>query len=246
MKPQFPRDFEQHYQTHLKRLTLQGLRPKTIEAYSLAVRRAGEYFDYRIDDLTEPQLTEYFSDLLQSHSWSTLKHDLYGLKFYYEHVLHQPWVAPQLVKSPRVQQLPDIVTVDQARQIFATTRVLSYRVLFFTLYSLGLRLGEGLGLQVGDIDAPRGRVHIRCAKGNRDRFVPLPDNTLLTLRRFWQVHRHPRLLFPNRKCGLKGAHQSPTPLDKSGVQVALRQAVADCGLKKRSPPTVCAIATPRI
>ena len=40
---------------------------------------------------------------------------------------------------------------------------------FFTLYSLALRLGEGLRLQVGDIDVARGRVHIRDAKGNRDR-----------------------------------------------------------------------------
>lgn len=69
------------------------------------------------------------------------------------------------------------------------TRVLSYRVFFFTLYSLCLRLGEGLRLQVGDIDADRMRV--RGAKGNRDRFVPLPDNTLQVLRRFWQTHRHP-------------------------------------------------------
>jgi site-specific recombinase XerD len=52
--------------------------------------------------------------------------------------------------------------------------VLSYRVFYFTLYSLGLRLGEGLALKVGDIDAARMRVHIRDAKGNRDRFVPLP------------------------------------------------------------------------
>lgn len=113
------------------------MQPKTIEAYSLAVRRAGEYFEYQIDALTEQQLTGYFSDLLESHSWSTVKHDLYGLKFYYEHVLHQPWAAPGLVKPPRVQQLPDIVTVAQARQIFAATRVLSYRVFFCTLLQHG-------------------------------------------------------------------------------------------------------------
>ena len=54
------------------------------------------------------------------------------------------------------------------------TRILSYRVFFFTLYSLGLRLGEGLRLQFGDINATRARVHIRDAKGNKDRLVPLP------------------------------------------------------------------------
>jgi integrase/recombinase XerD len=237
MKPHLPKEFEQNYQTHLKCLKLNGMQPKTIEAYSRAVRRAGEYFEYRIDALTEPQLTEYFSGLLETHSWSTLKHDLYGLKFYYQHVLHQPWVAPGLIKPPRVQKLPDIVTVEQARQIFAATRVLSYRVFFYTLYSMGLRLGEGLRLQVGDIDETRQRVHIRDAKGNRDRFVPLPTSTLSTLRSFWQVHRNPVLLFPNRLGGLKKAHLATTPLDRGGVQTTLRKVTQACGLKKSSPRT---------
>ena len=98
--------------------------------------------------------------------------------------------------------MPDIITVEEVKRIFAATRVVSYRVLFFTLHSLGLRLGEGLRLQVGDIDAVRGRVHIRDAKGNRDRFVPLPQATHHLLQRFWQVHRNPVLLFPNRHSGL--------------------------------------------
>src|SRR5450631_2037461 len=76
-------DFKQNYQTHLKHLKLKGLQPKTIEAYSRAMRRIGAYFDYQIYDLSEAQLTDYFSDLLESHSWSSVKLDLYGLKFFY-------------------------------------------------------------------------------------------------------------------------------------------------------------------
>ena len=98
--------------------------------------------------------------------------------------------------------------------IFAATRVLSYGVFFFTLYSLGLRLGEGLRLQLGDIDAARSRVHVRDAKGNKDRLVPLPQTTLELLRRFWQTHRNPVPLFPNRHAGLNGAASATTPLDR--------------------------------
>ena len=152
---------------------------------------------------------------------------------------------PHLIKPPKIQRLPDIVTVDEAQQLFAATRTLSYRVFYFTLYSLGLRLGEGLALKIGDIDATRQRVHIRDAKGNRDRFVPLPDATLSALRQFWQIHRHPELLFPNRHGGLKAAHRARSPLDRGGVQTTLRQVALDCGLKKRSPRTACATATPR-
>ena len=246
MKPRSKEKFEQNYQSHLQHLKLKGLQPKTIEAYSRAIRRIGAYFDHEIDALTEPQLTGYFTDLLESHSWSAVKLDLYGLKFYYDHVLRKPWVAPGLIKPPKAQRLPDIVTVEEAGRLFAATHTLSYRVLYFTLYSLGLRLGEGLRLQVGDIDAVRSRVHIRDAKGNKDRFVPLPTATLMILRRFWALHRNPVLLFPNRLGGLKGAHRAVTPLDRGGVQLTLRKVAAQCGLKKRSPRTAFATVTPPI
>lgn len=228
--------FNQCYQSHLKHLKLKGLQPKTIEAYARAIRRIGQYFDYRIDELSTQQLIDYFTDLLESHSWSAVKLDLYGLKFYYTHVLRKPWVEVGLIKPPKAQRLPDIVTIEEAERLFQATQIRSYRMLYFTLYSLGLRLGEGLRLQVGDIDATRRRVHIRDSKGNKDRLVPLPDLTLTVLRHFWQLHRNPRLLFPSRQGGVDAAGRAVTPLDRGGAQNALRKIVTQCGLKKKITP----------
>lgn len=237
--------FDERYQAQLRHLKLKGLRPKTIEAYARGIRRLGDYFDHRIDDLSGDQLSHYFSDLLATHSWSSVKLDLYGYKFYTEHVLGRAWTMPSLVRSPKVQRLPDIVTVDEAGRLFAATRCLSYRVFFFTLYSMGLRLGEGLALRVGDIDSERGRVHVRNAKGQRDRLVPLPTATLTVLRRFWAVHRHPSLLFPSRQGGADAAHRAQAPLDRGGVQKALARVAQELGLKKTFTPTACATAMPR-
>ena len=237
--------FDKNYEVHLKHLKLKGLQPKTIEAYSRAIRRVGDYFEHRIEDLTEVDLMDYFTDLRETHSWSSVKLDLYGLKFYYEHVLKKPWVAPGLIKPPRSQRLPDIVTVEETERILLATQVLSYRVFFFTLYSLGLRLGEGLRLTVADIDAARQRVHIRDAKGNKDCLVPLPTATYQLLRRFWQRHRNPVLLFPNRHGGLPGARTARTALDRGGVQKALRAVVESCGLKKTFRRTACVMPMPR-
>ena len=235
-------EFDRRYDSHLRHLKLKGLQPKTIEAYSRAIRRMGEYFDHSIDDLSGEQLSRYFSDLLDTHSWSSLKLDLYGYKFYTLHVLGRPWVMPTLVKAPMTQRLPDIVTVEEAQRLFAATRCLSYRVFFFTLYSMGLRLGEGLALQLGDIDAARMRVHVRDAKGNRDRLVPLPAATLSVLRRFWALHRNATLLFPSRVGGAAAAGNAELPLDRAGVQRALHQVVQSIGLKKTSTPTAFATA----
>jgi integrase len=234
--------FDQRYQSLLKHLKLKGMQPKTIDAYARGIRRMGDYFGHRIDDLCEDQLIAYFDELIESHSWSAVKLDLYGYKFYVNHVLRKPWTLPRLIKPPKVQRLPDIVTVEQAQRLFDATRILSYRVFFFTLYSLGLRLGEGLALTVADIDAQRRRVHVRDAKGNKDRFVPLPAATLSVLRRFWSTHRNPQLLFPSRKAGRAGAATATSTLDRGSIQLALRRVVSEVGLKKTSPLTACATA----
>ena len=119
-------DFKRQYESHLKHLRLKGRQPKTIEAYARAIRRIGKYFDYQIEELCEQQLTDYFTDLLDSHTWSSVKLDLYGLKFFYAHVLHKPWLHVDLIEPPKAQRLPDILTVDEAKDVFETTRTLSY------------------------------------------------------------------------------------------------------------------------
>ena len=246
MTPSIESKFKHYYSLHCKHLKLKGLQPKTIEAYSRAIRRIGEYFEGDLENLSQDQLLDYFHDLLARLSWSAVKLDLYGLKFFYTHVLNKPWTDIALIKPPRTARIPDILTTQEAHQLFQSTRKLSYRVFFFTLYSMGLRLGEGLRLQVGDIDAERLRVHIRNAKGNKDRLVPLPLNALQVLRQFWKLHQHPALLFPNRKRGLKSAHLAESPLDRGGVQTTMAAVVKEMGLKKRFPAIRCATVTPRI
>ncbi len=228
--------FNKHYHKHIQCLKLAGLQPKTIDAYSRAIRRIGNYFDCRIYNLTTDQHLDYFNDLLENRSWSAVKLDLYGLKFFYTNVLDKTWEDIPLIKPPKTTKIPDILSVEQLQQLVCTTRQLSYRVFFFTIYSMGLRLGEGIGLKTGDIDYDNMRVHIRDAKGNKDRFVPLPEKTLQTLRNFWAVHRHPEYIFPNRKRGVKNAHLVDTPLDRGGIQTAMRAVVRQLNIKKNFMP----------
>lgn len=234
MNTNMPTDpqFTAYYQKHQKSLKLCGLQPKTIEAYSRAIRRIGNYFDSQIDDLTSEQLLEYFHDLLEHHSWSSVKLDLYGLKFFYARVLNKSWEELPLIKPPKTSRIPDILSVEQLDRLFVATCKLSYRVFFFTVYSMGLRLGEGIRLSVGDVDPLNMRVHIRDSKGNKDRLVPLPEKTLHVLRSFWTVHRHPHFLFPSRKRGLKNAHLVNQPLDRGGIQAAMKSVTRDLDIKK--------------
>ena len=79
MKQAETKRFDKLYQRHLRLLKLQGKSQKTIDAYARAVRRISAYFDCCPDQLTLEQREHYFSDLVASHSWRTVKVDGNGL-----------------------------------------------------------------------------------------------------------------------------------------------------------------------
>jgi integrase len=108
---------------------------------------------------------------------------------------------------------------------------MKYRVCLGTLYSCGLRLKEGLHLQVADIDSDRLQVHVRNGKGGKDRYVPLPERTLQMLRQYWVTHRHPEWLFP--ASNFRG-NMATAPMNPSSVQKAFRAACKENGIQKHA------------
>ena len=238
--------FKKLYQRHLRLLKLQGKSQKTIDAYSRAVRRVRDHFDCCPDKLTPEQLETYFGELVDTHSWSTVKIDRNGLQFFWRHVLNRDWQWVNIIKPPKIHTIPDILTPVEIERLIGKTRKLRYRVFLLTTYSMGLRLEEALSLQVGDIDAGRKRVHIRRGKGHKDRLIPLPDLTLLALRELWRKHHHPELIFPNAKGSLKTIQQATTHMDRGGTQKAMKVVVTECGIKKKSLYTPFVTVLPRI
>jgi integrase len=225
--------FKPLYTAMLRALQLQGKAEKSVEAYARAIRRSADFFDCCPDDLTAEDLQTYFAALLKSHSWSTVKLDRCGLQFFYRYVLKRPWDWTEIVKPPRPTRLPDVLTREETLRLLGTVRKLRYRVFFTTLYSTGLRLSEGLALEVSDIDAQRLRIHVRGGKGDKDRYVPITDTLLRMLRRWWATHGHARLIFPNPTGGPERMRQAATPMDRGGVQAAIGAAVADARIRLR-------------
>jgi len=224
--------FNKQYGSHVRALKLRGYATKTKDAYARSVRRIADHHDCCPDRLSIDQREIYFANLVDSHSWSTVKVDRNGLQFFWQYVLKKDWEWLNIVKPPKIKSLPDILTVTEVERIIATTRNLRYRVFILTTYSMGLRLSESLALEVGDIDGERKYVHIRRGKGHKDRFVPLPDFTYQALRALWVKHKHPRLLFPN-PAGLSDLRDATTHMNQSGTQAAMKAVVSECGIKKK-------------
>jgi site-specific recombinase XerD len=227
--------FDALYRQHLSALRRQGKAASTIDVYARAVRRVTEYWNKCPDTLTLNQLETYFNDLVQTHSWSTVKVDRCGLQFFYQHVLGRNWDWVAIVKPPRKTTLPDLLTRAEIEALINGTRELRYQSFILAAYSMGLRLSEVLSLQIKDIDSARMKVHVRQSKGNKDRFVFLPTLTLQALRRQWASHRNPTWLFPAGQ----SVEERATATDRhsgGSQQKAFKAILHDCGIHKAATP----------
>ncbi len=131
-----------------------------------------------------------------------------------------------------MRTLPDILTPDELSLIINSTREARYQTYILTAFSMGLRLGEALNLKIGDIDAKRARVHIRKGKGCKDRFVTLPDLTLVALRHYWSTHRNRCFLFPLGKTP-EERHKAKRHMDRGGLQKSFQATIQSCNIHKR-------------
>ncbi len=231
MKKAQQKKYDLLYQSHVNALRRQGKAERTIDGYARAVRRITEFFDRCPDKLTEDHLKTYFDALVKSHSWSTVKIDRNGLQFFYKQVLNKKWVWVDIVKPPKKTVLPDILSIKEVEQMINRARELRYQTFLLTLYSMGLRLGEALNLKVGDIDSDRMKVHVRLAKGQKDRLVVLPKATLAALRKYWSSHKNPRLIFPAGKHS-KMRSTATVVMDRGGVQKAIKAILKTCHIHK--------------
>ena len=219
-------------QKMIEDMQLHGFAERTQKSYIQAVRQLAEYYNKPPDQINEEELRQYFLYLknVKRVSRSTITLALCGIKFFYERTLQRQWATLALVRPQREKKLPVVLSVDEVRQILARVRRWRYRVCLSTIYACGLRLQEGLHLQINHIDGGRQLVHVCHGKGGKDRYVPLPQPILEMLRQYWGTHRDPVWVFPSTHQTVKG------PMDASGLQRAFHGALLDSGIQK--PATV--------
>ena len=182
------------YQRMSEDLHLIGHKKRTHEAYLRAVRKLADYCQTSPDRIAEHQVRQYFLYIKNDLHYApgSLRVAVNGIRFFFKHTCKRSWAIFQKLKIPNSKTLPEVITIRQVHQIIDAVRVERIATYLWTVYSMGLRLEEGLNLQVGDIDAARGLVHIHRGKGAKDRYVPLPTSTLRLLRKHWATHRHPQ------------------------------------------------------
>ena len=161
------------YQRMSDDLHLAGMSERTHTGYLRAVRQLADYSTTSPGRITEDQLRRYFLYLKneKKFAYGSLRVAFSGIKFFYTRTCKRNWQTLAEMKLQNINTLPEVLTSGQVHQIIDACNTDRMAVYFWTVYSLGLRMQEGLNLQVGDIDSERMMVHVHRGKGAKDRYI---------------------------------------------------------------------------
>ena len=230
-KPQAKKQISPLRQRMICDMELAGYTQGTHQSYIGAVVKLQDHYTIRPDKLTEKQVQQYIFWLRDEKrvAQGTFQTNWAGIKFFYYHTLGVDWTlfTRKKVRQPLRKRLPVPIAWEDGHRLIAALQKPGYQLCCSFMLALGLRIGDVVVLPVDSIDATQMLVRV-IGKRNKERVVPLPDTLLVALRRFWLTHRHPRLLFPNRR--------GTAPLCQKSLRHAFNQARDTLGIPKTIKP----------
>ncbi|MEW6508273.1 MAG: site-specific tyrosine recombinase/integron integrase [Bacteroidota bacterium] len=208
-------------------LLLRNYSYKTIKSYLSCLRNFVKYFYPKHPrEITNESIKKYILHLIEERKWeaATVNQSFNALRFLYVELYKMPFVINSIPRPKKNKKLPDILIQEDILKIFSYVNNLKHKTLLMLIYSAGLRVGESVRLKVSDIDGQRKMIHLRGAKGKKDRYTLLSDAALEMLRKYYKEYRPKEYLFEGQG--------SRTHLAERSIQNVFHRAVKLAGIKK--------------
>jgi integrase/recombinase XerD len=227
---------------------LKDFRPPTKKEYVRYVRKLAEHFQCDPATLTEDQLREYFLFLRQHKHYkhSPMKLAKCSIRCFFRECLKlgPTWTVFEEVRIVENQTLPVVLSRPEVADVLGALQEMRFKTCLRLIYHCGLRVGEAVRIAPQDIHGKEEfpRLHVKNAKGGKDRYVPIAPAMVEELRQWWRTHRNEHWLFPSPGCGWADRtltlsqlmNKSTTFMSVSSVQMAYRLARAASGVNRLS------------
>jgi site-specific recombinase XerD len=217
-------------QRMLEDMKIRNMSELTQYAYVRAVANFSAFHGRSPDKLTAEHVRNYRLHLIERGLKANSLNPIMGaLRFFYGTTLGNKHVAAEIPYARKEDTLPAVLTREQVLQLLKAEPDLKMRTVFTTIYAAGLRISEVVRLTIPDINGQRMVIHVRQAKGHKDRYVMLSEQLLSILRSYWKRTRPTgKLLFPG-----PNPHR---PITVRTVQRAFRDAADRAGLDEMVSP----------
>ncbi|MEW5798646.1 MAG: site-specific tyrosine recombinase/integron integrase [Bacteroidota bacterium] len=207
-------------------MRLRNYSHKTLKAYKSCLRSFVKYFSpHHPRELSSDDIRNYLLYLIEGekHSASTVNQVFNAIRFLYVELYKMPFALNDIPRPQKEQKLPNVLSQEEILKIFSQVDNLKHKTLLMLIYSAGLRVGESVRLKVSDVDGQRKMIHLRSAKGKKDRYSLLSDATLAALREYYKKYKPKDFLFEGQ-----GDRKH---LSERSIQHVFERAVKSAGIR---------------
>jgi len=166
----------QEYLEKIKQeLRLRNYSFKTIKAYLGCLREYFEFKKLNLEKIDEEKIKQFLLDKQdKNYSSQTINLYLNAIKFFYREVLKLPQRI-NLKFAKRSKKLPIVLSREEIKNIIEVIRNPKHKLLISLAYGAGLRISEIVSLKVKDVNLEELTIHLKNAKGKKDRITIFPE-----------------------------------------------------------------------
>jgi site-specific recombinase XerD len=204
-------------------IKISGLSHRTAKSYSLCLKKLYNYFHKPLNKITEDEFKKFLAELADKN-YSPYTLNLYhaSLKYAIEKVYSQPFIL-RFAYAKRHKKLPIVLSKTEIQQILRSVKNSKHKLLLSLTYGAGLRVSEVIALKVQDLNFEELTVHIKRAKGQKDRISVIPQSLVDSLKNLVAGKITTDLVFESERGG---------KLTTRTVQKVFENALRISGIKK--------------
>ena len=204
-------------------LRLRNYSSKTIKSYLSCLR---EYFDFKklnLEKIDEEKIKQFLLNK-QSKNYSSQTVNLYlnATKFFYREVLKIPQKI-NLKFAKRSEKLPIVLSRDEIKNIIDVIKNPKHKLIISLTYGAGLRISEVISLKVKDVNLEELTIHLKNAKGKKDRITIFSEKIKSELQSLMAGKNMDDYLFESERGG---------KLTERTAQKVFENAIRKAGIKK--------------
>lgn len=223
-----PPIIEEQIDLYMAHLTAKNYSTHTIQNYSQAlIQYVVQTGKTDLETITEREMIDYVSFLnKRGLSGTSINTFVNAMNYYIFHVGKLPPIRIVIPRPKKEKKLPNVLTIDECLKIFSVVKNVKHKLMLLMGYGMGLRVSEVSEMKWADILWAENKIHLKQAKGKKDRYVMLPKSLYGHLQQFYELSASKLYVFEGQISG--------TPISSRTVQMVMQNAVKQAGLSKKA------------
>lgn len=184
------------------------------------------YREKAITDITNQDVIIYNNEYILKNNLSASYQNqiVNAIKLFFKIVLHSKMIIEELQRPKNAKKLPMVLSKEETFKLIDVTTNLKHKTLLALIYSAGLRISEAINMKITDIDNQRMLIHVKNAKGKKDRYTLLSTKVSELLKEYYAVYKPKTFIFEG---------QNNEQYSSRSAQSILQQAAKNASISKK-------------